>query len=236
MELRELRAFIAVAEELNFNRAAERLNMTQPPLTRLIRRLEHSLGVELFERTTRKVALTKAGNRLLDEAMPLIHQADAVARSIRHEIADRSSKIVIGCTSLGFITVLPDALDFGRFLTMADAVYAWRETGDTLGLDIRYEIADFGIELNWNSQFVFEKTVFSDEVLPAYDVHSVFALWKEPVGLSGVAFGLGVDNLFDETYAPHAGRTGAVPFGPNILDFNDVQPGRNIKFTVEKVF
>lgn len=129
-----------------------------------------------------------------------------------------------------------DALDFGRFLTTADGVYAWRETGDTLGLDIRYEIADFGIELNWNSQFVFEKTVFSDEVLPAYDVHSVFALWKEPVGLSGVAFGLGVDNLFDETYAPHAGRTGAVPFGPNILDFNDVQPGRNIKLTIEKVF
>lgn len=111
MELRELRAFIALAEELNFSRAAERLNMTQPPLTRLIRRLEHTLGVELFQRTTRKVVLTKAGNQLLKQVTPLIDQADAVARSIRHEVADRASSIVIGCTSLGFITVLPEALD-----------------------------------------------------------------------------------------------------------------------------
>lgn len=129
-----------------------------------------------------------------------------------------------------------DDLDFTRFLTTADGVYAWRETGDTLGLDIGHEIEDFGIKLNWNSQFVFEKTVFSGEELPAYDVHSVFALWREPLGLSGVAFGLGIDNLFDETYAPHAGRTGTVPFGPTILDFNDVAPGRNIKLTIEKVF
>lgn len=110
MELRELRAFTAVAEELNFNRAAERLNMTQPPLTRLIRKLEHSLGVELFQRTTRRVVLTAAGERLMKEAIPLLQQADSTARAIRHDVADRSGKLVVGSTALAFMTVLPDVL------------------------------------------------------------------------------------------------------------------------------
>lgn len=60
-ELAQLRCFTTVATELNFRRAAERLNMTQPPLSRQIQLLEHSLGVELFTRSTRSVALTAAG-------------------------------------------------------------------------------------------------------------------------------------------------------------------------------
>ncbi|RMT36604.1 hypothetical protein ALP50_04793, partial [Pseudomonas syringae pv. spinaceae] len=60
-ELSQLRCFTTVATELNFRRAAERLNMTQPPLSRQIQLLEHSLGVALFTRSTRSVALTAAG-------------------------------------------------------------------------------------------------------------------------------------------------------------------------------
>nr|BFE96573.1 hypothetical protein GCM10020185_71090 [Pseudomonas brassicacearum subsp. brassicacearum] len=60
-ELAQLRCFTTVATELNFRRAAERLNMTQPPLSRQIQLLEHHLGVELFTRSTRSVALTAAG-------------------------------------------------------------------------------------------------------------------------------------------------------------------------------
>lgn len=60
-ELSQLRCFTTVATELNFRRAAERLNMTQPPLSRQIQILEHNLGVELFTRSTRSVALTAAG-------------------------------------------------------------------------------------------------------------------------------------------------------------------------------
>ncbi|RMS09721.1 hypothetical protein ALP71_05021, partial [Pseudomonas coronafaciens pv. garcae] len=60
-ELSQLRCFTTVATELNFRRAAERLNMTQPPLSRQIQLLEHNLGVELFTRSTRSVALTAAG-------------------------------------------------------------------------------------------------------------------------------------------------------------------------------
>ena len=60
-ELAQLRCFTTVATELNFRRAAERLNMTQPPLSRQIQLLEHSLGVQLFNRNTRSVALTAEG-------------------------------------------------------------------------------------------------------------------------------------------------------------------------------
>ncbi|NBH09208.1 LysR family transcriptional regulator [Amycolatopsis sp. SID8362] len=80
VEVRELRYFRAVAEELNFSRAAERLGMAQPPLSRAIRLLERRLGVQLFERTSRHVALTPAGNVLFVESAKAL---DAVAAAVR---------------------------------------------------------------------------------------------------------------------------------------------------------
>ena len=68
IETRLLRQFIAVAEELHFNRAAERLHMAQPPLSQAIRRLEAEVGAPLFERNNRSVALTPAGSAFLDSA------------------------------------------------------------------------------------------------------------------------------------------------------------------------
>jgi hypothetical protein len=67
-DVRELRCFVAVAEELNFSRAAERLGMAQPPLSRAIRQMERRLGANLFDRDTRQVALTDVGRTMLDEA------------------------------------------------------------------------------------------------------------------------------------------------------------------------
>ncbi len=80
LEVRELRYFVAVAEELNFSRAAERLGIAQPPLSRAIKRIERRLGVRLFERDTRGVALTDAGSTMLAEARPALLAMSAVAR------------------------------------------------------------------------------------------------------------------------------------------------------------
>ena len=81
-ELRRLRAFVVVAEELNFRRAAVRLVMSQSPLSRVIKGLEHDIGVALFTRSRRSVALTIEGAAMLDDARALLRLAEhAVARA-----------------------------------------------------------------------------------------------------------------------------------------------------------
>jgi DNA-binding transcriptional LysR family regulator len=82
LELRHLRYFLAVAEELNFSRAAERLHIAQPALSAQIRTLETQLGCELFHRTTRKVELTAAGQLLLPDARELVERSDLAAAKL----------------------------------------------------------------------------------------------------------------------------------------------------------
>jgi DNA-binding transcriptional LysR family regulator len=83
MELRQLRSFVAVAEELHFRRAADRLHLAQPSVSQQIRTLEAELGVSLFERNRRGVALTPAGSALLDEARDLLTRAEQAATLAR---------------------------------------------------------------------------------------------------------------------------------------------------------
>ncbi|MEU3660573.1 LysR family transcriptional regulator [Streptomyces sp. NPDC032940] len=87
MESRSLRYFVAVAEELNFARAAERLGISPPPLSRAIRRLEAELGVTLFERTTHQVTRTAAGDVLLAEARFALDALEAAGRRARRAAA-----------------------------------------------------------------------------------------------------------------------------------------------------
>jgi DNA-binding transcriptional LysR family regulator len=95
VELRHLRYFIAVAEELNFSRAAERLHMAQPPLSAAIRQLERELGVDLFIRTTREVSLTDAGRAFLDGARRTLADADRAAEDAKRAGAGELGRLRI---------------------------------------------------------------------------------------------------------------------------------------------
>jgi DNA-binding transcriptional LysR family regulator len=99
VELRHIRYFIAVAEYLNFHKAADRLHIAQPPLSRQIRQLEESLGVELFDRDQRRVELTKAGHAFLEEARKLMAQAGHAAEAARQAQRGESGIIKVGIAS-----------------------------------------------------------------------------------------------------------------------------------------
>ncbi len=97
-EFFQLRCFVAVAEELNFRRAAERLNMTQPPLSRQIRLLEDRVGVKLFDRTNRRVRLTSAGEDFFANAIDILQRAEHAVLTARQ--AERGE---IGSVAMGFV-------------------------------------------------------------------------------------------------------------------------------------
>jgi DNA-binding transcriptional LysR family regulator len=110
MELRTLRYFVTLAEELHFGRAAQRLAITQPPLSLAIRGLEDELGVRLFARTRRQVALTYAGAAFLQQAREILARAAAAVELAR--AADRGAvgQLTIGFMSASIYTLLPPVL------------------------------------------------------------------------------------------------------------------------------
>jgi len=99
IELRPLRQFVAVAEELHFGRAAARLHMTQPPLTQAIQALERTLGAMLFVRSQRKVALSPAGEALLPEVRRLLQAADDLPRQAQAAAAGWSGRLRLAFVS-----------------------------------------------------------------------------------------------------------------------------------------
>lgn len=109
-ELAQLRCFTTVATELNFRRAAERLHMTQPPLSRQIQLLEHSLGVALFTRSTRSVALTAAGRAFFIEAQALLEQAQNAALAARRIAQGEIGSVVISFVASAVYEFLPRVL------------------------------------------------------------------------------------------------------------------------------
>ena len=109
--LDQLRAFVAVAEELHFGRAAERLQMTQPPLSRQIQKLERAVGVQLFERDNRKVELTTAGETFLVEARRMLALASGALEQAQRIQAGSAGTVRIGFTATSTFSVLTSLLN-----------------------------------------------------------------------------------------------------------------------------
>jgi DNA-binding transcriptional LysR family regulator len=107
MDLRRLRYFVAVAEELHFGRAAQRLNISQPPLSVQIRTLEREIGAPLLIRTQRRVELTEAGRVLLEEARRLLGQAEAAVIHVRRAAEGTVGRLTIGFVSTVDYSILP---------------------------------------------------------------------------------------------------------------------------------
>ncbi|GGF78726.1 transcriptional regulator [Azorhizobium oxalatiphilum] len=106
-ELSHLRCFVAVAEELHFGRAAVRLNLSQPPLSRQVQLLEHALGVRLLERTSRVVRLTRAGETFLPEARRLLRLAEGAALAARRTASGEAGSVTLGFTAASGYDFLP---------------------------------------------------------------------------------------------------------------------------------
>jgi DNA-binding transcriptional LysR family regulator len=116
LDLHTMRCFVAVAEEASFTRAAERLFMSQPPLTRMIARLERQVGGRLLERNTRWVRLTPAGEVLLNEARAVLARAETAVRAVRHAVVAEEGERARRAMSLSYTlyalyTLLPQLFD-----------------------------------------------------------------------------------------------------------------------------
>ncbi|MCM2460043.1 LysR family transcriptional regulator [Pseudomonas sp. CG7] len=126
MELRHLRYFIAVAEELHFGRAALALGISQPPLSQQIQALEQEIGARLFERTNRRVELSEAGRLFLEEARRVLAQVDKAA-----DVARRAQLGELGELKIGFTSSAP----FNS--TIPQAIFAFRQRFPAVHLNLR---------------------------------------------------------------------------------------------------
>lgn len=110
MELRHLRCLVAVAEELHFGRAARRLHLSQPPVSLAIKELETELGVLLFERSSRRIALTPQGEEVLRDARAILARTESIRQHAAHAAPGLAGSLSIGFISLAAYTFLPDML------------------------------------------------------------------------------------------------------------------------------
>jgi len=134
IELRQLRYFVAVAEEMHFGRAALRLHMTQPPLSQTIQALEAALGTQLFSRSKRSIALTPAGAALLPAAQRMLQQAAALPDIARRAASGASGRLSLAFVSTADYSVLPPFLR------------EFRERYPQVEIDLREATSDVQVE------------------------------------------------------------------------------------------
>ena len=110
LDIRQLRYFLAVAAERNFSRAAERLNMAQPPLSRQIQQLEQTVGVRLFDRDSRPMALTDAGRLFYEQAIQVTRRMDEMTETMRSFVNSNRPRFIVGFVPSVLYARLPDII------------------------------------------------------------------------------------------------------------------------------
>ena len=177
VDLRHLRCFLAVAEELHFRRAAERLGIAQPALSRTIQRLEEELGVTLFDRSNRMVEITRAGQTLLKGAQSVLAGLDQAIADTRRVHLGKIGALRIGYTDFAISGKLPDQLR------------AFQEAHPDIDLQLRHAVTtdqlqlldagdlDFGFLTGTVNRPGYSHTVMQSEhfVCVVYDGHPLAA-------------------------------------------------------------
>lgn len=225
MDLRHLRYFVCVAEEAHFGRAAKRLGISQPPLSQQIRSLEMQLDAQLFERTSRRVALTEAGRMFLPEARATLAQAERAERTARMAQSGHIGHLALGFTSSGpFVPQVADALHQFR-ANFPQVELTLRELGRDEQVDaIARHYLDIGIVRSFEppivpegliSAVLMEEEMFvavrKDHRLNSADKSvTICDLEHEPLVLYSSAIGAG----FNEYFFALCGQSG---FRPNIV-------------------
>jgi DNA-binding transcriptional LysR family regulator len=190
MELRHLRYFVVVAEELNITRAAKLLQMAQPPLSQQIHQLEAELGVTLFHRSKRRIALTDAGQVFLEEARRTLVQAEHARRMAQRAQRSEIGRLVMGFVSEATYDLLPALLQAyrARFpqvevvlheMTTTQQAQALRKGGIDLGL-LRPPIAEAGLSLRLIRQEPFVSVLPAHARLAGEERLPLLALAEEP--------------------------------------------------------
>lgn len=146
MELRHLFAFVAVAEELHFGRAAKRLQMAQPPLSQQIRQLEKELGIQLFERNTRSVRLTSAGESFLQPVRTVIEDLDTAVRAAKAAGRGEYGRVSIGFAGASSHETLPRLT---RAVRAAHPAIELVMTGQTYANVALARVADGSLDLGF---------------------------------------------------------------------------------------
>jgi DNA-binding transcriptional LysR family regulator len=144
-ELRLIRYFVAVAQEGNVTRAAERLHVAQPSLSAAVRQLEGQLGVDLLQRTGRGVALTPAGELLFQRGRELLEHADAVAAEVRERGAPRAGRLRLGMTPTARYGVGPELLAACARAAPAVMLYTSEDTTGALLRDVAQGRLDLAV-------------------------------------------------------------------------------------------
>ena len=136
-ELSGMKAFVTVAELGSFSKAAEQLNLTQPALTKKIKKIESNLDIALFERTTRKIALTQAGKMLLPRAKSLISGLDAAIFDLNDLTSQLHDTVTLSC--------IPTAV----FYFLPRAIVQFNQSYPNIKVRIYEQGVDFGINMNF---------------------------------------------------------------------------------------